>query len=232
MEISFAECMANPERYVVPDYDQFLFETMELDVWCPSDYPIVNLGTQDVFYLVSFLLQRSPRDKMFRYSKTISVQKNEWRPITRPSLFLEKFICDRDTTFEIKFGDDLLFRLQTTDKEFDFGCLPLSSLGFTAVSVKFDKTVNVKTVLNDVVDHNHVPATFEYLDRRMFRLGNDVLLGMSGMVGYDFDKEDPRIKPKPVLVEPVKMARHLVMLFFIEFRLDPEFIAGKSGLWS
>lgn len=233
MEFTLENIRIDPENYhrQIPKYDSLLFDRFDLDIWSPEDYPIVRLNLSDEieYYFNSV----SPNSKMIRFSKEVNSRGN-WFQIPRSALFLEKIIVDSDTFFEVRFGEEsssvrFSFELSTKNKEFSFGAIPLKDLVFVPIYLKFPSGITVKIVYDDVSNHEHV--SWVYLDWRLFKVGDQLMVYSSGMCGKIEDlsswpKEyDERLKP--VIGTRRKCMRYLAMLFFEEVGVSPEFIAAE-----
>lgn len=170
---------------------------------------------------------------MFRFSKEVYFT-GHWFSIPRSALFLEKIIVNYDTHFEIRFGDGELkascsFELSTINKEFIFGAIPLKDLVFVNIYLKFPAHTTVKIVYDDASDHGSVP--WVYLDRRLFEVGDQLMVYYAGLCGkaedlYDWPNENGQ-HLKPALGTRRKCLRYLAMLFFEEVGVSPDFIVAE-----
>lgn len=233
MEFTLEDVRIDPEKYCkqIPKYDSLLFHRFDLDIWSPEDYPIVSVDLgDDLIYFLSLL---HPHSKMFRFSRRVYSTGN-WVEISRIALLLEKIIVDSDTFFEIRFGDNessvnLSFKLNTKNKEFSFGAIPLSDLAFVPIYFKFPIGITAKIVYDDVSNHERV--SWVYFDWRLFKVGDQLMVYYSGMCGKveglcAWPKEfDERLKP--AIGTRRRCMSFLAMLFFEEVGVSPEFIVAE-----
>ena len=214
----------------LPHYDSLLFQTLSLDVWDPEDYPIINIDWDTPANQMKHLLPEN--SKMFRFSQSRTYFSGLWYVIYRSAPVIEKFIFEADTTFELKFNysNGLEFSLTTENKEFHFGSLPLYFLHFCTISVRLPRELKLKIVFDDLVHIEDLEKAREYLDDRLFRVGDELLISRYGTCEKYFSEDDDYRRVKP-LMDPNrrKMISYLAMLFFEEVGVNPEFIVAKSS---
>lgn len=231
MEFTLEDFRVDPEKYrkQIPKYDRMLFDRYDLDKWSPEDYPIVKVELGDEFaYLLSLLRSKS---KMFRYSRTVFCT-GYWFEIPHGALFLEKIIVDSDTHFEIRFGEvgsSATFSFSTKNREFSLGAIPLKDLTYVSVYFRFPRDITVEIVYDEVANNEWVP--WVYLDRRLFEVGDHLMVYYAGLCGkvedlYGWPNENG-LNLKPVLGTRRRCLRYLAMMFFEEVGVSPDFIAAE-----